>query len=158
MAMNVSQANRQASQLSSYRTDIARAVSNLDNYKVIIQSNYKSIEVGYILNEIAGIRSQLIRAMNELDAIGSDVRRTAQKIRDQEIARINAAQKAVNNAYNSLNLLKKERTNLNRLYYASQSDEERQYYINKLAKIHPRIDSAQRYYNQCVNELNAAKR
>ena len=158
MAMDVAKATRQAEKVSGYKWDIRTAIDRLNTYQNNICANYQSKEVSMIIREIEAIKQQLQNMMGELDSISSDIKTSAQKIRNQEIARINAAQKAVNNASNKLNALKRERTQLNRAYYAAQTDEERQRYINKLAKIHPKITSAQNEYNRCVRELNEAKR
>lgn len=158
MATDVAKATRQANQISSYVWELKTAKSKLNTYKGNLQTNYQSREVQLMTQEIDNINRQIQQAIDELESLRSDIVTVATRIRNEEIARINAAQRAVNNALNNLNNLKNERKQLNRCYYAATTDQERNYYINKLAKIHPKITAAQNYYNSCVRELNEAKR
>ena len=158
MAMDVARATRQANQVSGYAWDLRTAINRLNTYQSNLCSNYQSHEVSIMVREIEAIKRQINQMLGDLDSISRDIKSSAEKIRAQEIERINAAQRAVNNALYRLNDLKRERTQLNRAYYAAQTDEERQRYINKLARIHPRINSAQTEYNRCVRELEDAKR
>ena len=158
MAMDVSRANAQAANLSSCSSELNRAMNLLNSYKSNILNNYQSSEVPSIVSEINSIIKLINGAMNELNSVGNAVRTSAKNIRNQELTRIRAAQNALNAAKASLDNLTKRRKRLNeQMRYITDQNE-----LNKFRKqqliLNKQILDAQRKYNKCYSELQAARR
>ena len=156
MAMDVSRANAQAANLSSCSSELNRALNLLNSYNIL--NNYQSSEVPSIISEINSIIKLINGAMNELNSVGNAVRTSAKNIRNQELARIRAAQNALNAAKATLDNLIKRRKRLNeQMRYITDQNE-----LNKFRKqqliLNKQILDAQRKYNKCYSELQAARR
>jgi len=170
MAINVTNANNQANQLSSYASQLRTTKSQLLSYKSSISANWQGAEVHFITLGIDQTIAQIDSAINELESLSSGVKSTAATIKREDDAaaaaararaekqqRINIAQNAYNSACNELDDLNKDKVNLEaKIKKAFGSS--RTKLMKQLKELEGKIDSANRKCDACRNALNAAKR
>ena len=158
MAMNVARAQSQARSLESCASDLSRAVNQLRTYRNMIIANYQSNEVATIVSEIDDIIRKLNRAMSEASSVGASINAVAHRIREQELARIRAAQRAVDNARYRLNSLNNQRRNLQNQISNTTDPNVLNELTTRMTNLLNQIRYAQNNYNNCVSELQAAQR
>lgn len=158
MAMNVARAQAQANSLESYSGDLNRAVNQLRAYKNMILSNYQSDEVAIIVGEIDEIIRKINGAISDTYSVAASVSTVAHRIREQELARIRAAQRAVDNAKSNLDNLNRQRRNLQRQISNTTDQNVIIELTRQMTRLTNQISNAQRYYNTCLSELYAAQR
>lgn len=169
MAINISTANNQASQLRGYADRLQQAKNQLNSYKSSLAANWQGSEVPYMSQGIDKAIQQIDAVMRDLRNIANDVNSTASAIKREDDAaaaaararaakqqRIAVAQNAYNNACDELAELNKEKDKL----AAKLRDRPSliQKYRDELEKLNKKIEAAEKKCDECKNALAAARR
>ena len=166
MAINISTANNQASQLRGYADRLQQAKNQLNDYKSLLAANWQGSEVPYMSQGIEKAVAQIDAVMRDLRNIANDINNTAAIIKREEDAaararaakqqRIAIAQNAYNTACDELAELNKEKDNL-----AAKLRERPSLFLkyrDELERLNKKIEVAEKKCDECKNALTAARR
>ena len=169
MAINISAATNQASQLWGYADRLQQAKNQLNSYKSSLSSNWQGNEVPHIMQGIDKAIMQIDAVMRDLRNIANDVNSTAATIKREEDAeaaaarariakqrQIAAAQTAYNSAYDELADLTKAKDDMLKKMRNSISLKFK--YKEEFEKLEEKIEIAEKKFEECKNALMAARR
>ena len=171
MAINISAANSQASQLRGYADKLQQAKNQLNNYKSSLETNWHGQEVAYITRGIDQTVAQIDDVIRQLNSLSNDLRNTAAQIKREDDAaaaaararalkqkRIQTAQMNYNRAVDECDNLYKERDVMQKELMKSMSANKRNFYMKKWDELMKKIQDAEKKRSNCYNALNAARR
>lgn len=169
MAINVNNANNQATQLSGNISQLNNAKRQMLVYKSSVSSSWQGKEVGYITTAIDQVIGEIDSAIRNLDALSTDIKNTAMQIKSEEEAaaaaarakaekqqRIRVAQEAYDDACEERdNLLEKREKLEAKLKKASLLDKFK--IANEIQEINKEIEKADKKCDNAYDALRAAK-
>ncbi len=185
MSINVTAANSQAAQLSSYANQLRQAKTQLSSYKSSVNQNWQAEEVTYIGKGIDKAISDIDAIIKELESIGTDIKNAAAAIRREEEAaerarreqearerarreqearekadrerRIREAEAAYEQAKKELDALNRELSELIKTI-AKAPISKKLSLSSQLTQLYSRVNAAQAKCNECKSQLDAARR
>lgn len=144
MAINVSAANNQATQLIDNISKLRDAKKKMQAYRASVSNNWQGKEVTYILTAIDRVIEDINSAIRNLESLSTDIKSVASQIKREEDAAAAAARAAAERAA-------AERAAQQRAA-AARAEAER---ANQAKQ--QRINTAQSNYNKACSDLNALK-
>ena len=167
MAISVSTANNQATQIQNQVDELRKARKQLLAYKSSINTAWEAAEVPYINTAIDQVVGQIDAAINGMNSLGNDIRTVAATIKREDDAaaaaararaarvarqqRIDAARYDLQNAEKELDKLILERNNLQKAIQKKMSLSN----MKKMTELLKKIESAEQKCNDCKRTLNS---
>lgn len=171
MAINVTKANQQASEIAGKVGQLRKARSSLLKYKSELQSNWQAKEVGLYEQSLDAAIARIDALIGSLNSLSNDIKAAAKAIRQEEIAAEEAAaaraakqqqlaqaRSAYNASCDALDAIAKERAALVQQMRNTRSTATMELLNQQLIEIDKKLAAAQEACNQCRMALDAAGR